>query len=233
MMSRVVAALCCVVLLAAVPSTRVQLDSQIVLQRYELELGDLATPKAVIFSYAVSQAGPTDIEQRHRLYRSGLDVRDETLAVDGVGLKQKLVRFGRRDDRYAIARLAPRASTYAFVFLRTVKNGSHLDYEYEATPLAPTGTAFVVERMTIDGERFLPRSISFHTAGASAKGSGELQYAGFGKYWMPVSASVSATVKGTPARERITFGEYRFPPSLPASTFEPPKPLPHATLPPI
>jgi hypothetical protein len=36
---------------------------------------------------------------------------------------------------------------------------------------------------------------------------------------MPVLASISATVGGTPARERIAFGEYRFPTSLPPSTF--------------
>ena len=226
-------ALAAFVLLGAAPPIAAQLDSQIVLQRYELEMDDLAAPKTMIFSYAVSQAGPTDIEQRHRIYRSGLDVRDETLAVDGVGLSRKVVRFGRREDRYAIERVAPRASTYAFVFLRTVRHGSHLDYEYEATPLAASLSGFVVERVVIDGARFLPHVIVFHTAGTTAKGSGQLEYGAFGKYWMPVSASVNATVAGVSARERITFGDYRFPPSLPPSTFEAPKPLPHQTLPPI
>ncbi len=229
-MIRAIVALSALVLLAAVP---LQLDSQIVLQRYELELDDMKGPKAQIFSYVVSQAGPPDIEQRHRIYRSGLEVRDETLAVDGSAIKQKLVRVTRREDRYAIARVAPRSATYAFVFLHTVKRGAHLDYEYETKPLVSPASGFVVESVTIDGEKFLPRVIRFRTAGATASGTGALEYAPFGDYWMPVAASVTATVNGRPAREHITFGDYRFPESLPPSTFQAPKPLPKATLPPL
>ena len=36
-------------------------------------------------------------------------------------------------------------------------------------------------------------------------------------------------MKGKPARELITWSDYRFPASLPPSTFQPPEPLPHAT----
>lgn len=229
-MMRAAAACAALLLLGVVP---LQLDSQIVLQRYELQLDDTKAPKAQIFSYGVSQAGPPDIEQRHRLYRSGLEVRDETLAVDGVALKQKIVHVTKREDRYALLRIAPRATTYGFVFLRTVKRGTHVDYEYEAKPLVPPPSGFVVERMTIDGEKFLPRIIRFRTAGANASGTGALEYAPFGNYWMPVTASVSASVGGRTARERITFGDYRFPPGLPPSTFQTPRPLPKATLPPL
>lgn len=230
-MIRALLVLAAVALLGVVP---LGLDSQIVLQRYELQLDDTKAPKAQIFSYSVSQAGPPDIEQRHRLYRSGSDVRDETLMVDGVSLKQKIVHVMRREDRYAIARVAPRSSTYAFVFLRTVKHGVQLDYEYEAKPLVAPASGFVVERVVIDGEKFLPRIIHFRTAGATASGTGTLEYGAFGSYWMPVSASVTASINGKPARERISFGDYRFPEGgLPVSTFQTPKPLPKATLPPI
>jgi hypothetical protein len=229
-MIRAIVAVAFVALLGAVP---LQLDSQIVLQRYELQLDDVKTPKTQIFSYVVSQAGPPDIEQRHRLYRSGLDVRDETITVDGVPLKRKTVHVTHRDDRYAIARVAPRTSTYSFVFLHTIKRGTHVDYEYEAKPLLSQQSGFVVERVTIDGEKFLPRVIHFRTSGAAASGTGALEYAPFGDYWMPVAASVTATVGGRSARERISFGDYRFPDSLPQSTFQTPKPLPRATLPPV
>ena len=213
-------------LLAATPA---QLDSQFVLQRYELEMSDLTPPKASIFNYSVSQLGPANIDQLHRVYRSGDMVRDETLAVGGIGVTHKVVHIGPRADRYAIERLAPRTGTYALVFLRTVKHGSHLDYEYEATPLSGS-PAFSVERVTIDGERYLPSSIRFHTQSGTAHGTGELHYAGFGKYWMPVTASINASVNGKPARERINWFGYSFPESLPASTFASPKPLPTATL---
>lgn len=210
----------------------VSLDSQIVLQRYELEMADLKSPPAMIFSYAVSQAGSTAIEQRHRIYRSGLNVRDETIAVDGETLKPKIVRISRRENRYDVARLAPRSSGYTMLFVREIPNGAHVDYEYETTPIRRS-SAFAVTRLVVDGATFLPRSITFRTAGSTASGEGVLRFVKSGAYCVPTVASVEATVNGKPARERIVWSDYRFPPSLPSSTFVGPRPLPTATLPPI
>ncbi|HEY5340443.1 MAG TPA: hypothetical protein VIK27_05395, partial [Candidatus Aquilonibacter sp.] len=88
-MKRIAVAFLAALLLGA--ASPKQLDSQIVLQRYELEMSDLVAPKTMIFDYSVSQLGSTDIEQRHVIYRSGLRVRDETLTVDGIALKPKIV----------------------------------------------------------------------------------------------------------------------------------------------
>jgi len=206
-------------------------DSQMVLQRYELEMADLKTPKTMIFSYVVSQAGPTNIEQRHTIYRSGLKVRDETLSVDGVGLKRKIVHISQRVDRYALVRLAPRVSTYDFLFLRTVRSGKHFNYEFETSPIIHGASGFVVDRIIIDGERYLPRVIRFHTVGASASASGRIAYGPAGGYWVPTSIAVSGSVNGKPARERIAWGAYRFPPSLPAATFRLPRPVAPVALP--
>jgi hypothetical protein len=213
-------------------SSERELDSQVVLQRYALALDDVAQPKAVVFRYTVSQAGPANLEQRHIVYRSGLDVRDETLAVDGVALAQKSVRFSQYEDRYAVARMAPRSAGYQLLFLQAVKDGRHLDYVYEATPLIRTSAAWI-DRVTIDGVKFLPRVLHFHTSGADAQGTGEVEYAGVGKYWVPLIATAEASVNGKPARERIVFSDYRFPDGMPRSTFQSPKPLPAMTLPPI
>jgi hypothetical protein len=73
--------------------------------------------------------------------------------------------------------------------------------------------------------------VRFRTASADATGEGEVVYAPFGRYWMPVLATISANVKGKPARERITWGDYRFPEALPPSTFVPPRPLRTGPLP--
>jgi hypothetical protein len=218
-----------VALLAAVPRP---IDSQLVLQRYTLELNDLETPKAMIFGYSVSQLGSTDIEQRHTIYRSGLDVRDETLSVDGIALKPKIVTFGKREDRYAIDRLAPRTASYELLFVKAIRDGAHLDYAYDATPIGES-PAFAITRVVIDGINYLPREIDFKTASTEAQGAGKLIYGKADKYWMPLLATVEAEVNGKPARERIVWDGYRFPPALPPSTFAPPRPLPHATLPPI
>jgi hypothetical protein len=147
-------------------------------------------------------------------------------------LHTKIVSFARREDRYAVTRFAPRPDAYELLFLGTAKDGHHFDYVYEATRLSPAAGA-TIDRLTIDGASFLPRVVHFHTSGVDASGSGQIEFAAFGKYWMPVAATALADVKGKPAHERIVWSDYRFPESLPPSTFQPPKPLPVATLPPV
>ncbi len=221
------------VLIAAAPRRPEPIDSQIALERYELEMSSLKRPKAMIFTYTVSQAGANSIEQRHQVYRSGGKVRDETLTVDGTSLTRKVVTIGRRPDRYDVSRIAPRASAYTMLFLRVIRDGSHFDYVYEAKPLIPAEGGFIVTGLTIDGETYLPRTIAFRASAGETTGTGELQYAKAGAFWVPFMATVEADVKGKTTRERITWSDYRFPPSLPPSTFVGPKPLPQATLPAI
>jgi len=208
-----------------------ELDSQYVLKRYSEAVQALSVPKVAVYAYPVSQVGPSNIEQYHRIYRSGVSVRDETLAVDGIALHRKIVKFSHREDPYTAVRFAPRADTYELLFLGTVKDAHHIDYVYEATPLSRPSGAWV-DRITIDGMRFLPRVVHFHSSGLGVHGTGQIEFAGFGKYWMPVAAQAMASIKGKPAREHIVWSDYRFPENLPLSTFLQPAPLPHATPPP-
>ncbi len=215
-------------LLIAVLAPPQLLDSQAVLQRYEAKLAEMKDPQTLIFMYAVSQAGPQDIDQTHRVYRSGNLVRDETLIVDGV--TQKFTRIARYRNRYTLQSLAPRSAQYVFLFVRQIRTAGRYDYFYRAVPLgAPT--AFTVRTMTIDGRSFLPREIRFHSTGIGARGDGTLVFTSAGKYWVPVSIAVAGTVNGRAARERIVFTGYQFPPSLPKSTFQAPRALPAAALP--
>jgi len=209
-------------LLAAAPHA---FDSQYVLQRYAAAVEAVPPPKTVIYSYTVSQVGPSNIEQHHRIYRSGSAVRDETLSVDGISLGRKVVRFSHHIERYTVARFAPHTSAYELLFLGLVRDGHHFDYQYEATPLSHPADAWI-DRVTIDGVRFLPRSVHFRSVGLGATGSGEIVFAPYGKFWMPVIANAQARVNGKPAREHIVWSDYRFPDSLPPSTFTQPEPLP-------
>jgi hypothetical protein len=219
----------CALALVALPGARsAAADSQYILQRYALAVAAATTPKVVVYSYTVSQVGPNNIEQHHRIYRSGLEVRDETLSVDGIPLSRKIVRFSHHAERYTVERFAPRSDAYELLFLGTAKDGHHLDYVYEATPLGRPSGAWI-DRLTIDGANFLPRAVHFRSGSLDVAGNGEIEFGPFGKYWMPVVADAQARVKGKPARERIVWGDYRFPESLPPSTFEPPEPLPQAT----
>ncbi|MBV9718955.1 MAG: hypothetical protein JOZ77_06530 [Candidatus Eremiobacteraeota bacterium] len=221
-------AICPIALLLLLGATPRQYDSQYVLQRYALALASLALPKAVIFSYTISQAGPSNIEQRHRIYRSGTAVRDETLSIDGIQLGRKIVRFTHRPDRYTVERFAPRTDAYELLFLGSIKDGHHADYVFEATPLNRSSSAWI-DRVTIDGVKFLPRAVHFHSSGFGASGTGDIEFAPLGRYWMPIVSDAQARVRGKPARERIIWSDYRFPDSLPRSTFQPPEPLPQPT----
>lgn len=209
----------------AAHATGVPLDSQYVLQRYAVAIQEVTAPKNVVFTYSVSQAGPSNIEQRHQIYRSGTNVRDELLAVDGLSLARKRVTFARRENRYSVDRLAPKTDAAQVLFLESVRAGNRYDYTYEVTPLERRSGVYV-DRMTIDGTTFLPRRLHFHTASDESRGTGEVVYAPFGRFWMPVLASIDATIGTHPARERITWADYRFPETLPPSTFQAPKPLP-------
>ncbi len=193
-----------------------------------LALAKAGQPKNVVFSYSVSQAGLHNIEQTHRIFRSGNRERDETLSIDGDPLKT--TRVSTRADRYAIAKIAPRTNSYAFLFLGTHRNGKHLDYVYATAPLG--APPFVVTEVTIDGLTYLPSLIRFKTATVAAKATGSIAYARFSKYWMPTLATVSATVRAKQTRERIAWSTYGFPASLPPSTFYVPKPLALPTVPP-
>lgn len=217
-------------LIAAAALSSAPLDSQVVLQRYASRLLATEAPKTLVFSYSVSQAGPQSIEQSHRIYRSGELVRDETLAIDGQSLKVKITRIGRYRNRYTVESLAPRMTEYAFFFLRSVRSGNKYSYVYKAVPIGATG-AFVVQGMTIDGASFLPSEIRFKSVSGSMNGAGSVTFSRSGKYWVPVTAAVQATIAGKPARERIIFSAYQFPRSLPKSTFQSPRPLPTPVLP--
>jgi hypothetical protein len=217
-------------ILAALMMAVTQLDSQAVLERYAARLLREEGPKVLVFLYTVSQAGPRDIEQVHRVYRSGDLVRDETLMVDGV--RQKSIRIARYRNRYTLENLAPRMTQYAFLFERAARSGTTYTYTYRAVPLgSPAG--FIVDTIAIDGRSFLPVLIHFRSSALATTGSGSIAFGKSGKYWVPAQANVQASIRGKPARERITFSMYQFPTSLPKSTFQTAKPLPKPVIPTI
>lgn len=216
-------------LLAAAIAAPAQLDSEIVLHRYARALMTAPTPRVLVFLYTVSQAGPYDIEQTHRIYRSGELVRDETLLVDGT--KQKTIRIARYANRYTLENLAPRLGQYDFLFDGIQKSGSAYQYAYRAIAANPSA-GFAIDSMVIDGRTFLPVLLRFHSVSpGGTRGTGTIAFGRSGKYWVPQSANVEASVGGKRAREHIAFSAYRFPASLPKSTFQTPKLLPATALP--
>jgi hypothetical protein len=206
----------------ATPAPLSDLPPSLVLSRYEAALASLLRPKALSFEYTVEQLGPHNLEQTHRVYRSGVRERDETLVVDGYALKQPAVRiFTNRSYRYDVASIAPTSDAYSFAYAGLVRAPD--GYAYTFRTEAREATPFAVTAVDVDGRTFLPAVVHFKIAGNGARGSGVLQYAGFGPFWLVREAQVNVHVdNGALGHERIVWSDYQFHASLPPSTFEEP-----------
>jgi hypothetical protein len=193
------------------------------LARYAEALAASHTPLVLSFEYSIDQAGARDIQETHRVFRSGSSERDELHSVDGKRVNPPSIHIflGRR-NRYALEALAPRPEAYKFRYVASVHDGRHLDQVFQTTPLSPS--AATVQQVTIDGVTHLPTAIRFVTNAHG--GSGIVSFGPVQKYWVPLTASAAATYGKSATVEHLTFYRYRFPTSLAPSTFSTPRPLP-------
>lgn len=201
-----------------------------VLARYAAALTEHRTPAVLSFEYTVEQTGAQNIEEVHRVFRSGSSQRDELLSVDGKRLDPPTTHIflGRR-NRYTLESLAPRPSEYTFHYVAEVRDGHHTDEVFATTPYE--SGSFNVTRVTIDGLSYLPVRIEFATS--SYRGKGSVTFGPVEAHWMALAANASAITAKLVADERISFGHYRFPVALPPSTFLTPRPLPSFKPPPF
>jgi hypothetical protein len=202
----------------------------VVLARYEAALARLREPRVFAVEYAVERTGARTIEQTHRIFRSGNQERDEMIAVNGTRATRPTVRiFHNRPFRYSLSALAPRPTKYAFRYAGSHKAGKHVDYVFHVTPKGRS-PRLAFTQVTIDGVSFLPSSVAFATP--VHEGRGAVTFAKAGKWWMPSGAGATAQEPGGIAHERLIFYDWRFPTSLPPSTFAAPRPLPTTSVPP-
>ncbi len=193
------------------------------LARYALALAANPTPPVLSFEYSLDQTGAHDIQQTHRVFRSGLSERDELLTADGKTLNPPGIHIflGHR-NRYAIEALAPRPEAYTFRYIGTVRDGHHVDEVFATVPRSASDVR--IEQVTIDGVTALPNAIRFSTKVHAGRGS--VTFGRVQKYWVATSATATATVGKYRTIEHLSFYRYRFPVSLGASTFATPRPLP-------
>jgi hypothetical protein len=200
------------------------LAPQAVVARYAAALASARDPRVFTVEYTLVQTGTRTLEQTHRIFRDGGDERDEVLAVNGTRSTSPVVRiFRRRPYRYTLAALAPKPSAYDFTYAGPHKDGKHVDYVFDLTPKRATAPAFAFTQVVVDGVTFLPQSVSFATR--QHGGSGTVTFAKSDAFWVARSAAAEATVPGGVARERLRFSSWRFPKTLPRSTFAAPRPL--------
>lgn len=193
------------------------------LARYSAALEANPTPSVLSFEYSVDQAGPHNIQETHRVFRSGNSERDELLSANGKTLNPPAIHIflGHR-NRYAVEALAPRPEAYAFRYLTSVRDGHHLDEVFATTARGASNVN--VRRVVLDGVTALPAMITFATR--RYNGTVIVTFGKVQKYWMAISATATATTAKSLAIEHLAFSRYRFPTSLAASTFATPRPLP-------
>jgi hypothetical protein len=217
-----IAGVAAILVLVLAPAAAAPSDSEVVLTRYAAALEAYVPPKVAIYSYTVSQAVPTDIEQRHLVYRAGNRVRDEISPLNQAAMTPSSVVIEQRSDPYSIVLTAPRRSAYELLFVQTSEIAGHTVYVYDAVPNVKS-SGFAVTQVAIDTTHYLPRSIRFTSSNGVTSAHGELQYGPDGTHWVPTAATVTSVIGGKPARERIAWSAFRFPPSLPDSTFRSPR----------
>jgi hypothetical protein len=197
---------------------------EVVVAKYVAALKALKEPRVFSVEYTIEQTGTRSLEQTHRIFRSGADERDETIAVNGSRPAAPVVRiFRRRPYRYTVRALAPKPALYDVSYAGPHKTGKHVDYVFDVTPKNDT-PSFAFTQVTIDGVTFLPAAVSFVTG--QHAGHGEVTFAKSDRWWVARNAAAQANVPGGVAREHITFSRWRFPATLPQSTFAAPRPLP-------
>ncbi len=204
------------------------LDAATVLARYADALAAVKRPPAVEFEYSVEQLGPHNLEQTHHVYRSSEGERDEITGVNGESLTRPSVRIlMNRAYPYDIRSVAPREAEYRFIYTGTILQAAdHFVYMFKTEPLGLVGN-FEVDEVELDGTTFLPSAVHFKIAGGETRGSGQLTYGKFDKYWLVREATVSVHMPdGQLAQEHIAWSKYQFPPSLPDSTFKEAPPAP-------
>jgi hypothetical protein len=188
-----------------------------VLTKYTAALAALHEPRVFAVGYVLEQSGARTLDQEHQVFRAGGDERDEIVAVNGNRASQPEIRiFHGRKYRYTVAALAPRVGAYAFTYVGTHRNGHHDDFVFATAQTVPS-SAYVVRSVTIDGETFLPAGISFTTSAGHARGT--VTFAKQEHWWVASSATATAHTPAGATDERITFSGWRFPTSLPPSTF--------------
>jgi len=199
-------------------------DAALILQRYADALASLARPANMVFEITVDQSGIHNFDETHRIYRSGLHERDETLGLAGTSLKIPLVRVRDNAYKYEVLTLAPKPAEYVFKYTGMRVVAGRTVYAFRTDSVLPS--SFAATDVLIDGQRFLPAVIAFVSSGNGMNGKGRITFGPSGRYWVARDVSVSATSPtGKVARERIVWSKYRFPESLPASTFSAPKPV--------
>ncbi|HYZ17009.1 MAG TPA: hypothetical protein VE591_11430, partial [Candidatus Acidoferrum sp.] len=70
-------------MIALLAAAALTLTPGMVVTKYEATVAKLREPRVFTLEYTMEQTGSRALEQSHRIFRSGANERDETIAVNG------------------------------------------------------------------------------------------------------------------------------------------------------
>jgi hypothetical protein len=207
-----------IAMLAAAPQT--------VFGTYRNALLARKTPVNMEFEYTVTRSGPNRIvTERHRVYWTATGVeRNDTIEVNGTPVVPAISRMLHRAAwPYDVGQFAVSTDEYDVVPAGVAVVTGRKAYVFIVTRGAPSD--FMLKALYVDVKSRLPLRQTFSVAGAGCQGSGSIDFAPTGGYWLPSFVSVVCTAPqqgATPPdifKESIRFGGYAFPATIPPDVF--------------
>lgn len=214
----VASALAAWLLVAAAPTS--------VLDAYRLAMASRKTPTTMVFEYTVTRSGPNRIvTEQHRVYwKDTGEERNDTIGVNGTPVVPATSQVVHRTIwPYDPNRFLVSADSYDATPAGATVIAGRKAYAFALTKSAPSD--FILKALFVDAKTHLPLRETFAVAGEDCDGSGLIEFASAGGYWLPIFTSVACTETGssiTPApvfKESIRFGNYRFPKVIPPDVF--------------
>lgn len=207
-----------IVVLAAAPET--------IFGSYRSALLARKTPANMEFEYTVTRSGPNRIiTEQHRVYWTATGVeRNDTIEVNGTPIVPAISHMLHRVTwPYDVGQFAVSTDEYDVTPGGVAVVTGRKAYVFTVRRSAPAN--FMLKSLYVDVKSRLPLRQTFSVAGAGCQGSGSIDFAPTGRYWLPNFVSVVCTGPpqgATPPdifKESIRFSGYRFPATIPPDVF--------------
>lgn len=179
----------------------------------------------MVFTYTEMRADPQRIvTSSHRVYRNAAgDQRNDTIEVNGASIRPP------RTQTYQRAQWPYYADAFAVLppeYVASVSGVATIDgkrtqvYAVRRATSAP----FSITELALDPSSALQVRERFSVTTGSCDGTGSIDFAQTGAYWLPTSVSVECSTSGAAGagyKNSIRFADYRFPVTIPSDVLHP------------
>ena len=195
------------------------------LAKYRAAMIALPKPPNMVFTYTESRGGPLRIVTGvHRVYRDSAGYqRNDTLELNGATIRPPQTQtFFRPTWPYHADQFAAPAAEYdaAYAGIATVNGRRAFVFRVKRHDAAP----FSVTELDLDASSSLPLRERFSAATPQCDGTGWIEFALSGQYWLPSAVSADCTITTPPGsqyKHTIRFADYRFPVAIPNDVLHP------------